>query len=212
MKLIKSVLIVGFVFSVMGTAYAQKSDLRVYTLTLMAQNSPLGGNMVDLDKGRIYPLEEAGYNPKRIDFGFMYGRSTGGNLMAPISQGFLTFGDKFKDAFLSWGNDRNNGTFINLGNDQKAQEVFNGVRNADAIEELYKEWLDKIMDVEEYNPGKHGPGQRTRPITIGDVVLFRSENKDTHHIFRINKFVQSQSGLVELEVKSSKEVKKKKRK
>jgi len=166
--------------------------------------------MVDLDKGHAYPLEEAGYNPKRIDFGLMYGRNTGGNLMAPISGGFLTFGDKFKDALLAWGNNRNNGTFINLGNDEKAQEVFNSVKKADAIEELYKEWFDKIVDIEGYNPRKHGPGQRMRDMTIGDVMLFRSENKDIHHIFRINRYVQSTSGLIELEVKSPKNVKKRK--
>lgn len=211
MKLMKSVLMLWLLFSAVGTAYSQKSDIREYKLIIHAQNSQLGGNMVDLDKGHAYPLEEAGYNPKRIDFGFMYGRSTGGNLMAPISGGFLTFGDKFKDALLAWGNNRNNATFINLGNDDNAQEIFNSVKSTDAIDELYKGWFDKIVDLEEYNPRKHGPGQRMRDMTIGDVILFRSENKDTHHIFRITRYVQSTNGLIEFDVKSPKNTKKKRK-
>lgn len=211
MKLTKSILILGFLLSAIGALYAQKSNIRTYNLTVHAQNSQLGGNMVDMDKGHAYPLEEASYNPKRIDFGLMYGRNTGGNLMAPISGGFLTFGDKFKDALLAWGNDRNNSTFINLGNIAKAQEIFDSVKSAEAIEELYKEWFDKIVDLEGYDPGKNGPSQRMRNMTIGDVLLFRSENKDTHHILRIVRYVQSTNGLIEFEVKSPKNVKKKKK-
>ncbi|ERJ58643.1 hypothetical protein [Sphingobacterium paucimobilis] len=202
MNVFRNVLLLALFFIESDFLYAQKSDLRVYTLTLMGQNSQLGGNMVDLDKGRVYPIEEAGYNPKRIDFGFMYGRNTGGNLMVPISQGFLTFGDKFKEALLSWGNNRNNGTFINLGNTVEAQEIYQKIVSRVQIDALYSEWFDKIMTNPGYDPGKHGPGQRTRPIAVGDVVLFRSENKDTQHILRIVKFVQSQNGTLEIEVKS----------
>ncbi|NGF55200.1 hypothetical protein G5B00_01630 [Parapedobacter sp. SGR-10] len=211
MRLIKSVLMLGLVVWMFGAVYAQKSDLRVYTLTVHSQRSPLGGNMVDLDKRHAYPLDEAGYNPKRIDFGYMYGSNTGGNLMVPVSQGFLTFGNPFKDALLSWGNNRNNGYFINMGNDQKAQEIFNTLQSADSLAILYERWFDKIMEVPNYEPSKHGPGQRVRNMTIGDVLLFRSENKDTYHIFRITKLVLSNNGLIELEVKSPKNVKKKRK-
>lgn len=191
--------------------FGQKSDLREYKLTLMGQNSNLIGNMVDLDKGNVYPVEEAGYSPKNIDFGYMYGTSTGGNLMAPVSQGFLTFGDRFKDALLLWGNDRNNATFINLGNESAAQEVFESIKSQESLDSLYTIWYDKIMAYPDYNPGKHGPGQRTRPIAFGDVIFFRSENKDRQHVFRIVKYEQSNRGTLELQVKSPTKSKKKKK-
>lgn len=183
---------------------AQKSDVKVNTIVLHAQNSSLGGNMVDLDKHQVYTLEEAGYNPKRIDLGFMYGKNTGGNIMAPVSQGFLTFGDKIKEMFLLWGNDRNNGTIINLGNSAAANEIFDAINSSEDIMEGHEHWFDEIMDVEDYDPGKHGPGQRTKPISIGDVIFFKSENKKKYHILRIRSYLPSYNGKVEIEVKSSK--------
>ncbi|HLR00747.1 MAG TPA: hypothetical protein VK102_10270 [Sphingobacterium sp.] len=193
-------LILCLVFSRPGIAQEDKK-LSKLSVTLGAQNinSPYGG-FLDLTEGKVYTLDEAAENQKKIDLVYTYGKTTMINLLAPSSAGLNYFGKRYKDNTSEWDT-KNKGSFIVMEDNKENRKLYKATTTNEELKDLYVRAFKEVTDRKDYDRKKHGPRVRVGSINIGDYIVFRSRSKDIYAVGRIVDFVKGYQGNIRLDLK-----------
>lgn len=189
------------ILSFIGVAEAQKSKITTKVVTLYGHTNHIGLNTYNAQKGVAMSLQEASYNPKNIHFGYLFGNTSKSTLLVPASKAYTGFNKVVTDAVITWKNNRNDGVFINLGNSTEALAIYDGVKDANDIEQLYHEYLEKVIDRDDYKRSYNGPSDNISDLKFGDIIIFKSEELEQFYLLKVTKLLSGHSGEITLELK-----------
>lgn len=205
------IILIGFLL-ITNLTFAQNEELQEKTVTLYGAANHLGLNTYDFTTNTALPLKEAGYNPKKIHLGYLYGNNNKATLLVPASKTYTTFNNDITNMITSWGKDRNDGVLINIGNEIEAIKAYNSAETGADAEKLYFEQLEKISAKSGYNKNINGPGDKLSDIKTGDVIIFKSEALAPYYVIKVLKVIPGHSGEIQLEIKGIATDKKSKKK
>jgi len=193
-------ILIGFL-SIANLAFAQNDELKEKTVTLYGAANRLGLNTYDFATGSALPLKEAGYNPKTIHLGYLYGNVNKSTLLVPASKAYTTFNNDITNMITSWGKDRNDGVLINIGNEIEAIKAYNSAETGADAEKLYFEQLEKISAKSGYNRNINGPSDKISEVKTGDIIIFKSEVLAPYYLIKVLKVVPGHAGEIQMEIK-----------
>lgn len=200
------------VFCLLANNIQAQDGLKIRKVSLYGYANHLSLNTYDLASGTALPLKEAGYNPKKMHFGYLYGNTNKATLLTPASKLYTSFTPDITNMINSWGKDKNDGVFINLGNDLEAIRAYNNVETGADIEKLYFEKLEQISAITGYNRNINGPGDKLSDVKGGDIIIFKSEVLEPYYLIKVVKLLTGHSGEITLEIKGMQINKKSKKK
>ncbi|RAV29647.1 hypothetical protein [Sinomicrobium soli] len=175
------------------------------TIVMGAQGtSAAEGGFLDLQQLKLYDVNMATLNQGGIDLAYTYGKNTGINFMSPSSTAFKSFGQRYREIVFEKWNDKNKGTLIAIeGGNKEMRKAYRKVKSRDDLIELYKKAAGEVVMREGYNRLRHGPGARITRLKIGDLVVFRSVDRDIYAIGQIVNHEDGYSGSVTVDWKAA---------
>jgi len=179
------------------------NDIIYYTqLALGGQDNSDIGSFFNIEEATDYTLPEASSNQERIDLGMLVGASTGINFLAPASSGFQYFGSEISDAVYDGWDIKNDGEFVNIGNLDDAEAIFNNLEFSADIISAFEEAQANVTSVPGYVENENGPGDRVRRVNVGDIIFFKTES-GTIAVLKITSILPDTAGMVEFEMKTA---------
>ncbi|NGF55202.1 hypothetical protein G5B35_20805 [Parapusillimonas sp. SGNA-6] len=180
----------------LSIAQAQEVSLRTYTAKLTAQNADPARNFLDLKSRKTFDLIGASYEPERIDMFVLFGRNTRVNLMLPSSNRIASFGEHFKVNIQEGWDVQNRGVLVNVGNAKETKDKFSACRTLSDLTSWYTEAEQNVKKIENYQHRKNGPIDNLIRLEKGDVILFRSEDRNFYAIGLVQRTEESHQGKV----------------
>ncbi|NGM60668.1 hypothetical protein G5B30_01940 [Sphingobacterium sp. SGG-5] len=180
----------------LGIAQAQDVPLRTYRVKLTAQNADPARNFLDLKSRKTFDLIGASYEPERIDMFVLFGRNTRVNLMLPSSNRIESFGEHFKVNIQDGWDVRNKGVLVNVGNTKEMKDKFSASRVLSDLTSWYTKAKQNINEIENYQHRKNGPIDNLIRVEKGDVILFRSEDRNFYAVGLVQHVEESHQGKI----------------
>jgi hypothetical protein len=179
------------------------NDIIYYTqLALGGQDNSDIGSFFNIEEATDYTLPEASSNQERIDLGMLVGASTGINFLAPASSGFQYFGSEISDAVYDGWDIKNDGEFVNIGNLDDAEAIFDNLEFSADIISAFEEAQANVTSMPGYVENENGPGDRVRRVNVGDIIFFKTESGSIA-VFKITSILPDTAGMVEFEMKTA---------
>lgn len=179
------------------------NDIIYYTqLALGGQDNAEIGSFFNIEEAVDYTLPEASSNQESIDLGMLVGASTGINFLAPASSGFQYFGSEIRDAVYDGWDIKNDGEFVNIGNLDEAEAIFEELEFSADIISAFDDAQANVTNVPGYVENENGPGDRIRQVNVGDIIFFKTES-GTIAVLKITSILPDTAGMVEFEMKTA---------
>lgn len=179
------------------------NDIIYYTqLALGGQDNAETGSFFNIEEAEDYTLPEASSNQENIDLAMLVGASTGINFLAPASSGFQYFGSEISDAVYDGWDIKNDGEFVNIGNLDDAEAIFEELEFSADIISAFDEAQANVTSIPGYVENENGPGDRIRQVNVGDIIFFKTES-GTIAVLKITSILPDTAGMVEFEMKTA---------
>ncbi|SFB83200.1 protein of unknown function [Parapedobacter composti] len=170
-------------------------------LTFGAQSNPSVGNYIDMHTGYAYIVSGADANPEKIDFIVL--RSSAGtehNILTPSSGSVTAWGGS-SHIPEQW-NVRNGGTLMRLPNPSNEElALFEEAESKADLIVAYEQILANIQSRPGYNSTNDGPSTRIRAVGVGDILLFRSNDRDVVSMIKVEEMVPGTAGYLKVQAK-----------
>lgn len=160
------------------------------------------GSYFNIVNQTVYSLDDATANQSMVDFIMLFGASTGVNFVTPGSSGMKFFGADLKTAIFEGWSVKNDGQFVNIGNNDTAG-VFDGLSTEDDLSQAYQTAVAEVANMDDYVANENGPGDRIRQVKVGDVIFFETES-GTQVALKITQLAEGTSDSVTFEMKTVK--------
>lgn len=178
------------------------NDIQHFTnLTFGANSNQNVGNFIDALSGDAYITAGADNNNALIDFIVLRsGAGTEQNVLTPSNSAVTAWGSTshIPDQWTV----RNDGELVRIADPTEAELL--AYQNASSKAELLALYDALVLDIED-RPGyssHQGPGTRIRSMATGDLMLFRSVDRDVIAIMQIKEVVNGSTGHIQGEMKS----------
>lgn len=189
------------------------NDIRIYhNLTLGANSNATYGNFVDTESGYVYIPDGANNVQEKIDLivlrsgagteqNILLPGTTNGNLNAWGSTKYIVGGDDAK-GWEPW-TIRNTGQIMRLPDPSSAElELFEEAETEADLLAAYQDYLDNIVNRPNYNATNHGPGTRIRQVSEGDIIAFKSSDRDVVMLMLVEEVIDGTTGHIKGKMKS----------
>ncbi|MBC9795738.1 hypothetical protein [Sinomicrobium weinanense] len=146
-------------------------------------DSEEGLTMLDVIDGVVYSRAEALSDPDiqaRIDFGLLKSSVDGLVMIQPSAAGRLGQFEPGKIINNQWEN-KNDGVMMKLPEDSNNPDIFEGLTGEENILAAFEEAEKKIGDLG-LNSRNYGPGRFIQQIAPGELIFFRSLNRDVYMV------------------------------
>ncbi|NGM60425.1 hypothetical protein G5B30_00715 [Sphingobacterium sp. SGG-5] len=177
----------------------QKGEVKSYDVEMGSLNNKNLGGYLDSRAGLAYGRLEASYSADNIDLLFYHGKTSGANLLVPASNSGLAVFSKFLLERIGAWSQRNNGILISLG--ANGSKTFDGIKSADDVKNAFERAYRSINKIKGYDPMKHGPGDRLTQVNEGDVFLFKSYERNTYFIGKVNTINRDAQATIAISIK-----------
>lgn len=179
------------------------NDIIYYTqLALGGQDNSEIGSFFNIEEATDYTLPKASSNQENIDLAMLVGASTGINFLAPASSGFKYFGSEISDAVYDGWGIKNDGEFVNIGNLDDAEAIFDDLEFSADIVSAFNEAQANVTDVPGYVENENGPGDRIRQVNVGDIIFFKTE-AGAIAVLKVTSILPDTAGMVEFKMKTA---------
>lgn len=159
------------------------------------------GGCFDLKTGGAYSITSAIDATEDIDMILLRSSSSEMNLLVPANSGVTGWGSA-KHIPAEW-NTRNNGTLIRLPAPSETElAFFDDATSTDDILEAYNIMFDEVKSRPGYSSTNDGPSGRIRSIGSGDIILFKSTDRNQIAIMKVGDIVPGSAGSIQLQVKA----------
>lgn len=191
-------------FTLQGSKAARKpvDKLRKYSLVLGAQAHKTSGGFVDLSRGDAMQVTAAAARQSDIDFVYVFGATTGINLITPSSSRLDAFSSYKRTVSGRWTT-LNKGRLINVLQDKASRQLFKKVKTREDIAKAFTEAQKRVKEFPDYSVGTHGPAISLRNVQVGDVFIFKSSDKNIYAIGRVVNHQTGFGGTIQLDLKVS---------
>ncbi|NGM89511.1 hypothetical protein G5B35_19640 [Parapusillimonas sp. SGNA-6] len=156
---------------------SQKVTEKRLSIGMQSQRSPYG-SFVDLQAGMVYNLKDAGNHQQDIDLVFGYSKVSAMNIMAPSSKSLKSF-KLYRENVLSEWQYKNRGVLVVLKGGEKNREIFEGIKTDGELRDAFEEWT---------KPSGRKSSDRIEDVSVGDYILFRSNQKEMYAVGYIADF------------------------
>lgn len=178
------------------------NDIRIFNnITFGSSGNTSVGNYIDLHTGYAYIPSGADDNQEKIDMIILRsGAGTEQNILTPSSGSVTAWGNSSRIPDL-W-TVRNTGTLMLLHDPSSIEldmyETAQTKAELDAAFDYFEENIEDRPNYSTYN----GPSTRIREVTTGDLLVFRSDDRDVVAIMKIEESVPGSTGLIRGQLKS----------
>ncbi|WP_461534031.1 hypothetical protein [Sinomicrobium sp.] len=204
-SMLKKVMLSVAVCCFVGVSQTHAQKLKKESMIIGAHGTNAKeGNCVDLTNGKIYDMNFATLHQGDIDIVYGYGSKTGVNIMTPSSSSIRHFGKNMREKIYEGWDTKNKGILIAVSSKEKdVKKAFRKAKNREALEEVYKKAAGAVTLRDDYERLRHGPGVRLTRMEIGDLIVFRSVEKDLYAVGQIVNHAKGYSGTITVDWKIS---------
>lgn len=178
------------------------SNLPVYEITLTNPGQNAAMTYLDLGSGDIYNYTNATTQPEKIDFIYLWGTTSGANLVSPDNTQRLDEWGSGKNINANWFL-KNKTTFVRLAKDAVPTDFYDNVKSMADVRKAYTDLKALVEAQENYNPILHGEGNQLRNIEQGDLLGIKT-SKQVYAIVRVQSLTVGNAGRISLTVKVDK--------
>lgn len=189
------------------------NDIHIFNnITLGANSNASFGNYVDAKTGYVYISDGANNAQENIDFIILRsGAGTEQNILLPsTSNGNLTAWGNTKhivngdeDKGIEPWTVRNAGEIMRLPDPSSAEiDLYEQAMTKTELLSAYDEYLDNIENRPNYNSTNHGPSTRLREVSDGDLIAFKSADRDVVMLMLVEEVVDGATGYIKGQIKS----------
>lgn len=178
------------------------NDIRIFNnITFGCNTNTSVGNYIDLHTGYAYIASGADDHQENIDIIFMRSETgTEHNVIAPASSAVTAWGSSRRIA-EEW-TVRNGGTMMLLHDPSSIElEMYTNAVDKAALDAAFDYFEANIEDRPNYST-YNGPGMRVREVSTGDLLVFRSDDRDVVAIMQVEEAVNGAGGHIRGQLKS----------
>lgn len=183
----------------LGTALAQKPKKYVLTIGGHNQNAE-HGSLVDLKAGKTYKIADVS-NQGDIDLLYAYGKTSSANVMTPSSTAVKQFGANYREKIDEVWETKNRGHFVVIKTDKKNKKLYKDLKKNEDIQNLYTETAKSVKELEDYSLIKYGPARRISNLEVGDLLVFRSQDRKFHAAGLVLDIKEGVRGYIDIDFK-----------
>ncbi len=178
------------------------SNLPLYEITLTNPGQNAAMTYVDLGSGDTYNYTDATKHPEKIDFIYLWGTSSGANLVSPDNIARLEEWGSGKNVNENWFI-KNKTTFIRLAKESVPTDFYSKIQAMEDVKKAYGELKTLVEAQPDYNPIQHGESNQLRNIEVGDLLGIKT-SKQVYAIVRVQSLATGNTGNISLTVKADK--------
>ncbi|WP_461534015.1 hypothetical protein [Sinomicrobium sp.] len=207
MKLLNNSIIAFVTTCLLSLPALAQDDQPVHRKKIMvgAQGAKSGaapyGGFVDLQKGKVYTLDEATDIQEQIDMLYGYGKNTKSNVISVSSRQRDYFGKTYRESLHKW-TELNRGTFIALPDTKENQKTFKKIKTVGELKEAYETGLKVVKDRADYKLTSHGPSSnRLRRLKENELIYFKSRYREgLYAAFKVIEVKEGYRGYIKLDL------------
>ncbi len=163
------------------------------------------GSIVDLKAQKTYKVAEATEHQGDIDLLYAYGTTTKANLLTPNSTTLRLFGPNYKNKIAEAWDVKNRGMMVALKADKANKKIFKKLKKSADIEKLYVESVKTVRSLPDYKVLNNGPARRLVNLEIGDLIIFRSQDRKFYAAGLVVNFKTGTKGMIDIDFKITQE-------
>lgn len=190
-------------FFSIGTVSAQSNNkVKQFLLAIGGHHQDAEyGSIVDLKGKKAYKIAEASTRQGDIDLLYAYGTTTKANLITPNSTTVKLFGPNYKDKIAEAWDVKNRGMMVAIKADKANKKIFKKLKKGEDIEKLYAETAKSIRNLPDYKLLNHGPARRLVDVGIGDLIIFRSQDRKFYAAGLVVNLTTGTKGMIDIDFK-----------
>ncbi|NGM61304.1 hypothetical protein G5B30_05160 [Sphingobacterium sp. SGG-5] len=178
------------------------SNLPLYEITLTNPGQNAAMTYLDLGSGEIYNYTDATKHPEKIDFIYLWGTSSGANLVSPDNIARLNEWGSGQNVNANWFI-KNKTTFIRLAKEAVPTDFYSNVHSMADVKNAYASLKVLVEAQPDYNPTLHGEGNQLRNIQVGDLLGIKT-SKQVYAIAKVQSLATGNAGSISLAIKADK--------
>lgn len=178
--------------------------LPVTEVTLEEPGFNAGLRLLDVSNGEAYSTNDADADAdlqERVDLGLWNSSSTEFTMIVPTDSdrlGGWASGRRVRDDWVH----KNDGILMKLPFDENNTELFEDVLAAEDLIAAFADAEEKIADLA-LETDDYGPGGHLQYVSEGEIIFFRSVDKDFHAIFLVDNVIAGGSGSATFLIKTT---------
>lgn len=183
--------------------------LPVTEVTFDNPGSNSGERMLDAVTGQIYTFNAANADPgiqEQIDIGMWHsgaGQTTRHTMIVPTDDDRLGGWGSGRTIRDDWPDEnKNDGVLIKLPFEDENQELFDNVLTAEDLRAAYENAEETVADLG-LDQHDYGPGGHVHHVDAGEIVFFRSLDRDFYAVLIVDEAEISSSGFVTFSMKTT---------
>ncbi|NGM61305.1 hypothetical protein G5B30_05165 [Sphingobacterium sp. SGG-5] len=194
------------VFSVSAVSAQNNNKVKRFLLAIGGHHQGAEyGSIVDLKAQKTYKVAEAAEHQGDIDLLYAYGTTTKANLLTPNSSTVRLFGPNYKTKISEAWDVKNRGMMVALKADKRNKKIFKKLKKNADIEKLYVETVKSVRDLPDYKLLRNGPARRLVDLQIGDLVIFRSQDRKFYAAGLVVNLKTGTKGMIDIDFKITQE-------
>ena len=182
--------------------FNKNGDIPLMGVTIGSNTNTTYGSYANLLTGEVYAAGSTKANAAGIDLIFQNSGTTAANFLTPASASLNAFPSTF--AIVSEWEQINNGRMIRLRSTALDEAVpFDSISTRKQLLDAYDAATTLVTSIPGYNAVNDGPADRVRSLQKGELVFYRSADKQLTAIIRITSIVTGNAGSMAAEIKSA---------
>lgn len=181
--------------------FDKNSDLPLMGVTIGSNTNTTYGSYANLLTGEVYAAGSTNANAAGIDLIFQNSGTTAANFLTPASASLNAFPATF--SIVNEWEQINNGSMIRLRSIALEQAIpFDSIKTSKQLLDAYDAATTLVTTIPDYNAVNDGPADRVRSLQKGELVFFRSGDKQLTAVIRITSIVTGNAGSMAAEIRS----------
>lgn len=187
-----------------STVHDMGTFIKYDSVTVGSYSNNSIGAFVNMQTGAVHSRTQSSQDSHLIDLNYQWSGSNNANFMSIAGSEIVSFGAPINNIVSAWPT-RNETTFIRYTNiDADDELIYENITSGADIETAYNNAVTNVASRSGYSATTFGPGRRVRDMQVGDIIFFRSIERDYYAIIRIKSIVTGAPGSITFEYKTQK--------